>query len=331
MTIRFGSLKKAVCAAALLLAAVPFIAPIPAHASNVTITSGTLPVGQGARNYLVIIQGTGFKTGAVAKISGTQAWLKNQLVFQGTTLYAFATVAPSAARGARTLTVTNPDGSSAACAGCVVIDPAPVVTSIDSLQTGAGEAGFFAQPVTVHGSGFVTGLARVFVKGAGIVAWPAVQVNSPATATVGMVVSPQASPGHYNVTFTNGDGGVGRCTGCFLVTAGPRLDHMTPSSFIRGHQYVVTLTGAHFAQGAVPAVSILHGGITVSNVSVSAGGTTLRFTMAISRNAFLNGPGIVLFVRNPAPGYGSITPVRLEGDQVLRHHHLLRRACYPMM
>ena len=178
MTIRFGSLKKAVCAAVLLLAAVPFIAPIPAHASNVTITSGTLPVGQGARNYLVIIQGTGFKTGAVAKISGTQAWLKNQLVFQGTTLYAFATVAPSAARGARTLTVTNPDGSSAACAGCVVIDPAPVVTSIDSLQTGAGEAGFFAQPVTVHGSGFVTGLARVFVKGAGIVAWPAVQVDS---------------------------------------------------------------------------------------------------------------------------------------------------------
>jgi hypothetical protein len=311
MTIRFGSLTKAACAAALLLAAVPFVAPIPAHASNVTITSGTLPIGQGARNYLIFIQGTGFKTGAVAKISGTQAWLKNQLVYQGTTLYAYATVAPTAARGARTLTVTNPDGSRATCAGCVVIDPAPVVTSIDSLQTGAGRAGYFSQPVTVHGSGFVTGLARVFVKGAGIVAWPAVQVNSATDATVGMVVGTQASPGHYAVTFTNGDGGVGRCTGCFIVLPGPRLDHMTPSSFIRGHQYAVTLTGQYFAQGAVAGVSILHGGITVSNISVSGGGTTMRFTMAISRNAFLNGPGIWLYVSNPAPGYGSITPVLL--------------------
>jgi hypothetical protein len=61
----------------------------------------------------------------------------------------------------------------------------------------------------------------------------------------------------------------------------------------------------------VPTISILHGGITVSNVKVSLDGTTLTFTMAISHKAFLNGPGIVLYVRNPAPGYGSITPVVL--------------------
>lgn len=318
MSNMLGNVKKAVLAGVVLVAAAPFAvpiqahaSPIQAHASNVTITSGTLPIGQGARNYLIIIQGTGFQTGAVATISGTRAWLKNELAFQGTTLYAYATVAPDATNGARTLTVTNPDGSEAACAGCVVIDPAPVVTSIDTLQTGAGQAGSFAQPVTVHGTGFVAGLGRVFVKGAGIVAWPAVQVTSASEATVGIVVSPLAAPGRYDVTFTNGDGGVGRCTGCFTVTAGPRLDHITPSSFIRGNRYAVTLSGQHFAQGAVPTISILHGGITVSNVKVSLDGTTLTFTMAISHKAFLNGPGIVLYVRNPAPGYGSITPVVL--------------------
>ena len=234
MTNKLGNLKKAVFAAAILLAAVPFLAPIQAQASNVTITSGTLPVGQGARSFLVIIQGTGFKTGAVATISGTQAWLKNPLAFQGTTLYAYATVAPKATSGARTLTVTNPDGSSAQCTGCVVIDPAPVVTAIDSLQTGAGQAGSFAQSINVHGTGFVPGLGRVFVKGAGIVAWPAVAVTSSTEATVGMVVSPQAAPGRYDVTFTNGDVGVGRCAGCFTVAPGPRLDGMTPGSFLRG-------------------------------------------------------------------------------------------------
>ena len=84
-----------------------------------------------------------------------------------------------------------------------------------------------------------------------------------------------------------------------------------PSSFIRGNRYVVTLSGQHFAPGATPTVSILHGGITVSNVSVNAQGTELTFDMAISSKAFLNGPGVVLYVRNPAPGFGSITPVAL--------------------
>ena len=272
MTNSLGNVKKTVCTAALLLAAVPFVAPIHAHAANVTITSGTFSIGQGARKDLLDIIGTGFQTGAVATISGTEAWLKNPVVFSATEMFAFATVAPSATTGARTLTVTNPDGSSATCPGCVVIDPAPVVTSIDGLQTGAGSAGFFARSVTVHGSGFVTGLPRVFVKGAGIVAWPAVQVTSPTTATVGMVVSPLAAPGAYDVTFTNGDAGVGRCTACFVVSPGPRVDHMTPSSFIRGNTYGVTLVGHHFDQGAVVGVSVLHGGITVSNVSVSTDG-----------------------------------------------------------
>ena len=75
----------------------------------------------------------------------------------------------------------------------------------------------------------------------------------------------------------------------------------------------VTLSGQHFAQGAVP--TVVHPPRwhhRLQRVKVSADGTTLTFTMAISHNAFLNGPGIVLFVRNPAPGYGSITPVLLK-------------------
>jgi hypothetical protein len=311
MTKSIGNAKKTVCAAALLLAAVPFAASIQAHAANVTITPATISLGQGARQDLLDIQGTGFQRGAVATISGTKAWLKDQVVFSATELLVSATVAPSAATGARTLTVRNPDGSSATCPGCVVIDPAPIVTSIDGLQTGAGSAGFFARSVSVHGSGFVAGLPRVFVKGAGIVAWPAVQVVSSTTATVGMVVSPLAAPGAYDVTFTNGDGGVGRCTDCFVVSPGPHLNRMTPSAFIRGNTYGVTLFGNHFAPGAMPGVSVLHGGITVSNVSVSTDGNILMFTMAIAPNTFLNGRGIFLFVGNPAPGFGSIVPVQL--------------------
>jgi hypothetical protein len=312
MTKRRTLLAKTVCSAALLLAAVPFVAPIQAHASNVTITSGTIKVGQGARRYLVIIQGTGFANGADATISGAGAWLKSPLAYGGTTLYAYATVAPAAAAGARSLTVTNPDGSSATCSRCVVIDPAPVVTAIDSLQTGAGEAGFFAQDVNVHGTGFVAGSGRVFIKGGGIVAWPAVEVTSPTEAVVGVVVSPETVPGRYDVTFTNGDGGVGRCLGCFTVEPGPRVDHVTPSSFVRGDRYAVTLSGMHFAPGALVTVFDLHGGIAVTRVAVGADGTTITFNLAIAHKAYLNGPGIWLYVHNPAPGYGSIAPIELS-------------------
>jgi hypothetical protein len=304
-------LAKTVCSAAILLAAVPFVTPIQAHASNVTITSGTMKLGQGARSYLVIIQGTGFANGADATISGTGAWLKSPLAYGGTTLYAYATIAPAAAAGARSLTVTNRDGSSASCSNCVVIDRAPVVTAIDSLQTGAGDAGFFAQDVTLHGTGFVAGSGKVFIKGGGIVAWPAVDVTSPTEAVVGVVVSPETVPGRYDVTFTNGDGGVGRCLECFTAEPGPRVDHITPSSFIRGDRYAVTLSGMHFAQGALVTVFDLHGGISVTRVAVGADGTTITFDIAIAHKAYLNGPGIWLYVRNPAPGFGSIAPLEL--------------------
>jgi hypothetical protein len=309
---RCATLAKSVCAATLLLAAVPFVAPIQAHASNLTITSGTMRIGQGAREYLVIIQGTGFETGADATISGTGAWLKSPLAYGGTILYAYATLAPTTAAGTRSLTVTNPDGSTASCAKCVLIDPAPVVTGIDSLQTGAGEAGSFPQDVNLHGTGFVAGLGKVFIKGGGIVAWPDVSVISPIEAQVGVVVSPEAVPGRYDVTFTNGDGGVGRCDGCFTAEPGPRVDDITPNAFVRGDRYAVTLSGEHFAPGASVTVFDLHGGISVTGVTVSADGTTIRFTMAITHKAYLNGPGIWLYVRNPAPGYGSIAPLELN-------------------
>jgi hypothetical protein len=44
---------------------------------------------------------------------------------------------------------------------------------------------------------------------------------------------------------------------------------------------------------------------------VNAAGTSITFHMTIGRKAYLNFPFIWLHVRNPAPGFGSITPMRL--------------------
>jgi hypothetical protein len=313
MTSKLGTLKTSICVAALSVAAVPLLAPAQAHAAgSVAITSGPGPIGQGARGYGVFIQGTGFATGAIARISGTGAWIKSPFVYSSTHMSGYATVASGATTGPRDLIVTNPDGRAATCAGCVTIDPAPVVTSIGSLEAGAGLAGFFPQDVTLLGHGFVNGLPRAFIENPqhAVAVWHASVVDS-THATVGIVVTPDATPGNFDVTFTNGDGGVGRCLGCFTVLPGPHVASMRPSTFIRGHTYTVTLSGRYFDQGATPFVLVLHGGITVSNVVVSSDGRTLTFDMAINAKTYLNGPGIFLAVRNPAPGYGSIQPIQL--------------------
>lgn len=304
--------RKTSVAALLVLIALPLVATAQVRASGVTITPGVTSVGQGARDDTVSIQGTGFEAGAVATISGTGLRFKDQQVFAPTTILASLTVKPGTPVGARGLTVTDPDGSSATCAGCLVIDPAPVVTSIDSLEAGAGDAGYFSQQVEVHGSGFTSGI-RVFVDDPpDVVAWPSSELISSTEATIGLVVAPGATPGKFGVTLTNGDGGVARCSACFTLEPGPRLDSVTPDALVRGNTYAVTLSGQYFDPGAVVYVFDLHGGITVSDVVVSADGTVITFDMRISRKAYLGVPGISLGLRNPAPGYGSIRSVQLD-------------------
>jgi hypothetical protein len=307
-------MRRTVCAGAFALASLIFAGAVPAEASGLTITGVSQPaIGQGAHALLYVINGTGFTSGTVASVSGTGVFLKSQLVSGTTTIFTSATVSPNASTGPRNLTVSNPGGAKATCNACLTVDAAPVVTSIGSLETGAGEPGFFPVPVTMTGSGFVPGLSKTFISDPAqpmfIRQWSTV-VDSATSATVQLVVLWGTAPGKYDVSFTNGDGGVGRCHACFTVRPGPVLTSITPNVFVRGDLYHVTLTGQHFEQGIGVFVKVLHGGIAVNNVVVSPDGTKVTFDMNVGSKVFLGIP-IVLFVRNPAPGFGSIVPTQL--------------------
>jgi hypothetical protein len=134
---------------------------------------------------------------------------------------------------------------------------------------------------------------------------------SPTMAETDLAIPQGTLPGPYTVTFVNGDGGRGQCLSCFTVLPGPVIDSVTPTSFVRGNQYHVTITGENFDQGLTPSVVVLHGGITVASTTVSSNGTIVTFTLRIGKKVYLNGGAIWLWLYNPSPGYGSAGPIQL--------------------
>ncbi len=309
-------MRRAICAGALALATLLFVGVVPAEAgSGPTVTGTSQPaIGEGAQALTFVITGTGYTSGSVASVSGSGVLLKNLFVSGTVQVFTSVTVSSTAPTGPRDLTVSNPGGAKATCVGCLTIDPAPVITSIGSLETGSGDPGFSPVPDTMTGSGFVPGLTKTFISQNGLPTavhqWNTL-VDSTTSATVNLVVPWGTAPGKYDASFTNGDGGRGRCHGCFTVLQGPVLTSITPDVFIRGDLYHVTLTGQHFEQGVLVFVRVLHGGITVTNVVVSLDRTRVTFDMNVGKNVYLGNP-IFLGALNPAPDFGSMLPLQIK-------------------
>jgi hypothetical protein len=241
------------------------------------VTKSALRRGQ---TVTVALAGTGFAASFVTGGSvsfGPDIAVGTVVRNSATKLTATVTVGPSAALGARSATIVNPDGGSATCAACVTVVADPVISSLAPPSRPRGAA---SQTVVLSGSGLQTG-ATVKVSGSGVtinsVAW-----NSPTQLTLNVSVGGSAALGARDVTVTNPNGGIGICVGCFTVNAKPVLTSVTPSSRPRGasHQ-TVTLAGSGFQSGL--AVSMSGTGVTVAVVAVTA--TTATLDVSVAANA----------------------------------------------
>lgn len=167
--------------------------------------------GQGAKNQLVTVTGTGFATGAVASVSGNGVTIVSQNRLSATEIQLRASVAANAALGARTLTVTNTDGGTASAPFSVTAKPLPTSASPPAPR-GSTTA------VTITGKNFVSGSGlKVQVVGAGITTGAANWLSA-TTITVPVTVQSTANAGAYKVTVTNPDGGKGSRANCLTVT-----------------------------------------------------------------------------------------------------------------
>jgi hypothetical protein len=178
-----------------------------------TITPPPTPVpqGVGVANRVVSVTGTGFQAGATVSLGAgvTVAATVNS----DTSLTLTVSVANNAATGFRNLVVTNPDGGSASCSTCFVVNAKPTVSSLAPGQLARGSTNI---SVALTGTRFQQG-ATVAFSGAGVTA-TVTSVNSATSMTLSVTVGLSAPVGKRNVQVTNPDGGVGSGGNVFRVT-----------------------------------------------------------------------------------------------------------------
>jgi hypothetical protein len=271
-------------------------------------------VGQGASGQNVTITGSGFESGAAVSFSGSGVTVNSTTFNSASSLTANVSVSASAATGARNLTVTNPDNSSAASSGALTINAGPTVTaaSPSALATGAS-----SQNVTITGTGFRTGAAVSF-SGSGITV-NSTTFNSATSLTANVTVGAGAATGSRNITATNPDAGTGSCSSAFTVDALPAVTGASPSSGEAGaSNYSVAITGTGFVSGA--AVSFSGSGITINsttfnsatsltaNISISAGAATGARNITVTNGDTGAGTATSVFTVAAAPTVGSLSP-----------------------
>lgn len=118
------------------------------------------------------------------------------------------------------------------------------MTSTSPSSRGQGAS---HQPITITGTGFVSGATADF--GAGITVHSATY-SSPTSLSADISVAGGAALGSRTVTVTNPDGGVGSCAGCFTVTPAELVSiAVTPasSSLANGLDSQFTATGTYWS------------------------------------------------------------------------------------
>ena len=186
---------------------VTVIAP-PPTVTSVTPSSG----GQAAQDRSLVIAGTGFDATPTVSFSGAGITVDSVTRNSATQLTVVVDIAPTAATGARDVTVTNSDSGSTTAIGGFTVNVAPTTTSLSPNSVPRGSL----RPVTITGTGYAA-TPTVTASGSGVT-FQNVTWNSATQLTATVGAAPGAAVGARDVTVVNPDGGVSICTGCLTVT-----------------------------------------------------------------------------------------------------------------
>lgn len=206
-----------------------------------------------------------------------------------------ATVAPSVAPGSYNLTVTNPDGGTGQCTGCLTVtsDPQPALTAVS--PSAVGQQSKITLKLT--GTGFTTDSAVSF-SASGVKVDSQKYVSSTALE-VTISVTGKALIGPGDVTATT-PGGSGTCSGCLTIDPHAQVRSLSPNSVQNGTTATITVAGANFVSGFAVTTTI-PGAV----VGTPANVTSSSFTVAVTVPAGTTAGSYLLKVVNPDGGTGS--------------------------
>ena len=293
----------------------------PPTVTDATPNSSTL----GATNLNVAINGMDFTTDDTVAFSGAGITVNSTTFVSQNEVDANISIDADALAGMRDITITNSTLGTGTCTSCFMV--APIVTDIAPGTVAQGSAG---RDITINGLGFANG-AVVSVSGPGVVV-NYTQFVSPTQVVANVDTAASAPLGVRDVTVTDPGNGVGTCTGCLTVAAGPTVTSTSPVSRGGGAvNQVVGINGTNFAPGAVASFS--GAGITVTNTAyvspirvnatISIAGGSAIGTRAVSVTNTDGGVGscAACFTVNKTP---NVTDWQISSGNYTvkqRHHH----------
>jgi hypothetical protein len=177
--------------------------------AEVVVASVDPSIGDRDEELDVIITGLNFQPGAVVSF-GEGVSVRSVRFVDSTTLSVNIFINPSATTGARTVTVTNPDGSSGSLASAFQVGTVPIVSGVNPNFGSPGQS----LTVTVTGANFQGGAIVSFGAGIGVTSTSVVDAN---TIDVDIDISATAALGPRTVTVTNPDGATGSRQNAFNV------------------------------------------------------------------------------------------------------------------
>lgn len=167
----------------------------------VSISPPSAPPGASAQS--ILIYGNGFEAGVTGSFSNSNITIDSWSRNSSTSITASISVASSATTGNGTITLTNPDGTTASAG--FTVTTAPIISSVNqsTFLPNSSNVTF-----DISGIGFSNPGATFSFLPAGTTAIQIVSVQSVSTTSIDSTISvdPNAIPGTYYVMVTNTDG-----------------------------------------------------------------------------------------------------------------------------
>jgi hypothetical protein len=314
-----GALVTTALAAVSGQLAVTVLTPTSATSAAQTLTVVNAPlinsldpgaVSAGAPDFTMLVEGSGFLTGAVVKWNGVAV----PTTFMGPTTLGANVKAAQVAKPARiTVLALNPDGT-ASNQQTFTVAAAPAIASIDPPSVTAGAGAF---TLTVSGSGFAQA-AVVQLNGAAV---PTTWVNS--TYLMAEVAAPQVdSAAQLNIVAVN-PGPPQQISNpqTLSVSKTPVINSHEPAAVVAGAAaFTLTVNGSGYVSGcvvklngaAIPTeflgASELAAQVSATQVTAAA---QLSVTVANPGGATSNPQALAVLA---APAIASINPNRITAD-----------------
>ncbi|MFC1484982.1 IPT/TIG domain-containing protein [bacterium] len=208
-------------------------------------------LSRGTNDQDITISGSNFMDGAIVSFSGGGIFITSTTFVDVGAIKVRVSIEEGAEVGARTVTITNPNGSNSRDTGLnkFEVTPRPVITNLDPSSLMRGTSSW----IKIQGTGFygITGIDPVVsFSGDGILITSTVY-NSMGEMKVKIHVDAAATTGQRDVIIRNADNSIGTGENMFSVVAPIKITDVAPNRIPQGaSNRSLTITGEGFLEFA---------------------------------------------------------------------------------